>query len=1078
MSSSNYSNRVTLIYASLYGFTFLATSIYAAFEVRYQQPIVSPGQRTPSKTPNPPKSQSNFFKTWAKSIWSKKKIYWAVIPHIIDQASDVGVILEYYEEWKAHDASDSYDAVNPMWFFYFAVFIVIFQRLASSTTIYFMTCGNLTAVFLQFVDLLIVKAVYINYRLGLDEPCNPQRYIALLEAIFEASPQVLLSMGYIVKTLADGNEVADIVFISTVFSLWSLTSKVISDDKVLFSTDSPFRNLNLKFKKRYTIHGTAKCCIQFHWQYILRAVFWRFLEISGRITMCALFWINIGGLGLLIVLGLEMCFLFVFCLIEKSPDAMGNLMFMSFGASNAYVQLFWLYRILSFYVYMIMVTIFATVRFEEHKVPSYDQRHEITLDTTIGMGLLIYAWSASCVWPITLICGILRIVDPTELASPRDLIQYLHIRQLDEARQLLQFGVKVKDSYRDNKGRSLLRIALEEYPKKVELIKDCFRANPKQSGHHHQGFTSMEYAAKNIIFHFIRYALTHGRNLSEMHQHLQTQILIYATKHSQSEFIKVLIKHDIDINAPMVGQWMLKGRFACDTNETALHVATKHSNVDMMRLLLENDVKNADPNIVCNGKTTLHIAVRNRNVDVTNVLVDYGVDMEAKDDLGITALHIAVDLDDLSLVDCLVGRGMDINICNHQGETALHTIAKRFVLDTGLQTMKHLIVTHHANILDGKFYHIAMQNNKDRIVLYLMRTHEIVWNDALRSAAKCCRSDFVLELLEKGADLSSLSVQLYEQLLFDAIKRRNLDLVKLVFAAENVDKQREYDRSLQVSVETQSFVIMEYLIQNGANIDVNDAEDRSLLYIAAKNSFDDGFIYLMEHNININVEVAFQIAMEFERIEVAKYLVNTGMDVDKTLCDEAQRNKITDIIVYLLQKGANINVLSAAMQETILMEAITADASDRVKCLLEHDVVTSDSSEIEAHALERAKQTGSAVVLRYLKAHGYNPMQYKEELLDCGVEKGQLDLARFAVENNVDFNKETGQFGQSPIMCAAENDHWDVVRYLERLGPYMNRADKETLARLRNPPKLSRYEQMQRRYSDEMVGPSQHLGPF
>eukprot|EP01083_Nonionella_stella_P043393 117059_1 len=127
-----------------------------------------------------------FSKHGANRYGAKKKIYWAVLPHIIDQASDLGVILEYHAEWKAPGRSGS---VNPMYFFYFALFIVIFQRLASSTTIYFMTNGNLTAVFLQFVDLLIVKAVYINYRLGLDEPCNPQRYIALLEAIFESSAQ-------------------------------------------------------------------------------------------------------------------------------------------------------------------------------------------------------------------------------------------------------------------------------------------------------------------------------------------------------------------------------------------------------------------------------------------------------------------------------------------------------------------------------------------------------------------------------------------------------------------------------------------------------------------------------------------------------------------------------------------------------------------------------------------------------------------------------------------------------------------------------------------------------------------------
>ncbi len=39
---------------------------------------------------------------------------------------------------------------------------------------------NPKAAILQFFDVLMVKAVWVNYMLQLDEPCNPQRYIELL----------------------------------------------------------------------------------------------------------------------------------------------------------------------------------------------------------------------------------------------------------------------------------------------------------------------------------------------------------------------------------------------------------------------------------------------------------------------------------------------------------------------------------------------------------------------------------------------------------------------------------------------------------------------------------------------------------------------------------------------------------------------------------------------------------------------------------------------------------------------------------------------------------------------------------
>ena len=109
-------------------------------------------------------------------MWHKKKIYWALIPHIFDQATDLGTILVYYQEWKEGRGDRT---VNPYWFFVFGLFIIIFQRVISTITIYFMT-HNIKAALLQFIDLLIVKAVWVNYTLGLEEPCNPQRYLELL----------------------------------------------------------------------------------------------------------------------------------------------------------------------------------------------------------------------------------------------------------------------------------------------------------------------------------------------------------------------------------------------------------------------------------------------------------------------------------------------------------------------------------------------------------------------------------------------------------------------------------------------------------------------------------------------------------------------------------------------------------------------------------------------------------------------------------------------------------------------------------------------------------------------------------
>ena len=118
---------------------------------------------------------------WLYLMWEKKKIYWALVPHIFDQATDLGTIWAYYETYQQYkNHTDKGDwSFNPRWFIIFGLFIIIFQRFMSMTVIYFMT-NNPTAALLQFVDLLMVKAIWVNYDLGLKQPCNPQRYIELL----------------------------------------------------------------------------------------------------------------------------------------------------------------------------------------------------------------------------------------------------------------------------------------------------------------------------------------------------------------------------------------------------------------------------------------------------------------------------------------------------------------------------------------------------------------------------------------------------------------------------------------------------------------------------------------------------------------------------------------------------------------------------------------------------------------------------------------------------------------------------------------------------------------------------------
>ena len=135
------------------------------------------------------------------------------------------------------------------------------------------------------------------------------------EAIFESSPQILLSMGWILKSSLDGVPISPIIVVSTLFSLWSLTSKVAADDKLILHESSDnyeaFKSLNFRIKAQSPF-------IYFNWQYLVRVILWRFFEITDRIILCLLIWVNIGGLPLLIILGFELICCVIMCFAEQS----------------------------------------------------------------------------------------------------------------------------------------------------------------------------------------------------------------------------------------------------------------------------------------------------------------------------------------------------------------------------------------------------------------------------------------------------------------------------------------------------------------------------------------------------------------------------------------------------------------------------------------------------------------------------------------------------------------------------------------------------------------------------------------
>eukprot|EP01083_Nonionella_stella_P303257 1049150_1 len=323
---------------------------------------------------------------WATLVYEKKKVYLQIIPHLFDQATDFMVIMQYYQ----YKQDKTFTSINTNALFYLAISILIVHRVISCFGVYVLT-HNLWNVTLQLFDVLLIRCVYINYKFNSTEPTNMQRYLCILEGAFEAMPQLLLSTVFLTKT----GDFSEIIVISLVSSIWTLTGQVAGDDKGVFKKE--WRSFEFEYKKWPILN--IRCVLR---------VLARFLEIGSRLSLLVLLWVNIGGFGTSIILSFELFVLVIICYGYKSFGCIGNLMYFveddgkihKFNWTDGLLIAFMGYKLLSQYIYLALITVFATVHFEAYFVEPFDLRHEITFDYPFGFSLFVFCWISSVLFPL------------------------------------------------------------------------------------------------------------------------------------------------------------------------------------------------------------------------------------------------------------------------------------------------------------------------------------------------------------------------------------------------------------------------------------------------------------------------------------------------------------------------------------------------------------------------------------------------------------------------------------------------------------------------------------------------------
>eukprot|EP01084_Bolivina_argentea_P250454 419604_1 len=428
---------IAFVYMTVYASVFLCASIYCSYEVRHQSttdrnkstntsytlPIEDEIQKQMSKT--------KFIKLWLKSLWTKKSIYLALIPHLFDQATDFAVMWRYYELSQTNNKYINFSAL-----FYSSVAAIIIHKIVSCSVIYSLT-QSFPNVFLQLLDLMMVKAIWINYKLKTNEPGNSQRLLQLIEGTFESGPQIFISLIFMIKS----NAIDGLILVSLITSLWTLSSRVNSDDKGIVEESWRDHNFNL-------------CKSPFiNWKYIIR-VLGRFIEITNRIILLALIWIILGGFALGIILSFELIFILILCVWANNIMILGGLLYFWWNGHHEFknkplmfiaVKIYIFYRYVFSFVFLILITIFACVEFEAWKVEEFQVRHQMIISDDFGFLLLIYCWISAVLTVLFVFKMDYNVFQP--IGSTREFKTLIRNRKFVDALNLLSFGIKPMNAF-------------------------------------------------------------------------------------------------------------------------------------------------------------------------------------------------------------------------------------------------------------------------------------------------------------------------------------------------------------------------------------------------------------------------------------------------------------------------------------------------------------------------------------------------------------------------------------------------------------------------------------------------------
>ncbi|PQE32366.1 multiple ankyrin repeats single kh domain protein [Rutstroemia sp. NJR-2017a WRK4] len=494
-------------------------------------------------------------------------------------------------------------------------------------------------------------------------------------------------------------------------------------------------------------------------------------------------------------------------------------------------------------------------------------------------------------------------------------------------------------------------------------------------------------------------------------------------KRGNVEIVKLLLDAGADVN--------LSGKYRPGYIGCPLSCAMISGVKTLVEMLLDRGAK-LDPQDAIYIDTPLQRAIRSKDGIETRRLLQLGADVNAPagEYDGRTALQAAAENGDLPLCHTLIQAGADVNAAPATPGTGCSHTRGVTALIAAVNSRNHQVVKLLVGIGPTALAS-ATRLDDVKMVQYLVRSGaDPGQDDSILYAVGERRTELVKILIEAGADINCHSTRYTDDLLYKAVRQKDLDFIRLLLNYGACPRPQ----CLREAARQENLPIIQLLINAGANI--NNYEPES------------GFPV---RNLN-----ALQTAASKGNMDIVKYLLDRDADVNWPPADEggltslqaAVRSGCTELVEFLITQGADVNAPAAdSTGVTALQEAVRTNSKLLVELLLEAGANANDkpANYSGRSSLQYAAINGEDDLIETLLRHkasinGPIAQNYGLTALQAAVMKGHFTTVRLLLAKGayVNVRGSTGQVSDTALEIAAGEGYIRIAKALIDAGANVN----------------------------------------